>query len=109
MLDLAQFTQGHTIAIPKAHFETIWDIPDPKGYLSFIQEIGRNFKKLGFLYVDTMSFGRMVRHCHVHIVPHNNDNVDWHRALSVIGTYQHDPSRHLTNEIGEKLAKMFAF
>lgn len=108
-LDLAQFTEGHTIAVPKIHATSIWDVPNIGDYYAFIQKIGNHFKRIGFQYVDTMSFGRMVPHSHVHIVPHNLDSIEWKNALSVLGGYQHDPSRRPTPDKGAELVKKFSF
>ncbi len=109
ILDISQFTEGHTIVIPKKHFDKIWDIAGIGEYFAFVQEIGNHFRDLGYKYVDTLTFGRMVSHSHVHVVPHNGDNDDWNRALNVIGNYQKDDSRHPDNEKGKRLMKNFAF
>ncbi len=108
-LDLAQFTQGHTIAVPKKHFDYVWDVNDISGYFSFVQDIGNHYRNLGYKYVDTMTFGRMVRHSHVHIVPHNGEDQDWKKALEIVGSYQQDPSRRLSKEQGQKLVEKFSF
>ena len=109
ILDIAQFTEGHTIVIPKEHFDTMWDVPNIGEYLAFVQKVGNHFRGLEYKYVDTLTFGRMVLHSHVHIVPHNGDSDDWEKALQVIGEYQQDPSRHPNNDKGKKLIKKFSF
>ena len=107
ILDISQFTEGHCLVIPKDHYETIWDFPDIGKLYDFIQKVGNNFKEKGFEYVDTMTFGRMIHHAHVHLIPHNNDNVDWKRALAVLGEYQHDPDRNPSKEEGDALVKKY--
>ena len=109
VLDIAQFTRGHTIVIPKGHYENIWNVPNVGEYWEFVQKVGNHFLSKGFKFADTMTFGRMVLHSHVHIVPHNGDDVDWKRALNVIGRYQQDGSRRIDNNIGEKIAEEFCF
>ncbi len=109
ILDIAQFTEAHTIVIPKKHFETIWDAPDIAGYYSFVQEIGDHFKRKGYAYVDTLTMGQMVHHAHVHMIPHNGDSSDWETALRVIGKYQLDAGRRLTQKEGNRILKEFAF
>ena len=108
ILDIARFTEGHTIIIPKTHYETMWDVPYIGEYFDFIQKVGNHFQNKGFRYVDTMTFGRMVAHSHVHLVPHNGDIPDWEKALSVIGTYQTDDSRRLSPEEGTKLVEKYS-
>lgn len=108
MLDIAQFTEGHTIVIPKQHYETIWDVPNISEYFEFVKKIGNHFREKGFKYVDTMTFGRMVRHAHVHVVPHNGDCSDWEKALKVIGEYQIDSNRHPTMEEAQKVLDRYS-
>ncbi|MBD3362223.1 HIT domain-containing protein [Candidatus Dojkabacteria bacterium] len=107
ILDQSQFTKGHTIVIPKKHHINIWEVVNIKEYSTVIQKIGKHFLNLGFEYVDTLTLGRMVPHCHVHLIPHNGGYNDWTDAISKIGDMQHDKDRRLTNEEGEKLANKF--
>jgi len=94
ILDIAQFVEGHTIVIPKKHYEFIWDIPEISEYMDFVNVISKHYiKDLGYKYVDTASFGRMVPHAHMHLVPHNGKNNDWTDALAQVGAMQEDKSR----------------
>jgi histidine triad (HIT) family protein len=106
-LDISNFTEGHTLVIPKDHIESTWEIPDIGAYYSVVQKIGKHYRGLGSKYVDTLTFGRDVLHAHVHIVPHNIDNPDWKQALAVIGEYQHDPNRRKSKEEMGKIATKF--
>lgn len=104
ILDIAQFTEGHTIVIPKNHFRFIWDINDNK-YFEVINKIANHYKKLGYDYVDSATFGRMVPHAHFHLIPHNGEMNDWRNSLEKIGEMQIDPSRRITKNVGEEIAK----
>lgn len=106
ILDIARFVEGHTIVIPKDHFETIWDVPNIGEYYAVIQKIGNHYKSLGYKYVDTLSFGRMVLHSHVHLVPHSGDK-NWSAALKGVHEMQLDTSRHPTPEEGANLVAKF--
>lgn len=108
-LDLAQFTEGHTIVVPKVHAENIWRVPDIGGYYQFIQELGQHFLEIGFKYVDTMTFGRMISHSHVHVIPHNNEDSDYREALLGIHELQLDPARHPSTEKGVEIMKKYSF
>ena len=105
ILDIAQFTEGHTIVIPKEHFGTIWDMPNIGKYFEFIQKVGNHLKSNGFKFADTITMGRMIPHAHVHIVPHNGDNKDWEWALKIIGSYQTDKKRRISQENGKALVE----
>lgn len=106
-LDLAQFTDGHTIVMPKEHHELIFDVPEFAEYMEFAKEVAEHFRTLGFKYVDTMSWGRMVKHAHFHLVPHNDEQSDWKNALQGVGALQQDKSRWPSKEKGQELVKKF--
>ena len=109
-LDISQFVEGHTLVVPKQHFTYIWDVPNIAEYFKVVQKVGQHFlKDLGYKYVDTMTFGRIVPHAHVHVLPHNGDNAEWDAALSKLGDFTQDQKRRLTKEKGEILAKKFQF
>ncbi|HVX92910.1 MAG TPA: HIT domain-containing protein [Candidatus Dojkabacteria bacterium] len=107
ILDIAQFTEGHTIVIPKKHFRFVWDVDNIDEYFKVAQKIANHFKDLGYEYVDTYIWGRMVPHAHVHLVPHNGNDVKYKEALKGLGELQSDPSRKLTKEKGEEIALKF--
>ena len=103
ILDIAQFVEGHTLVIPKAHYEFVWDIPNVTEYYEFIASVGNHFRNIGFKYVDTLTLGRMVRHAHVHLLPHNDDDEIWNRVQKEIDSIQIDDARKPTPE---KLAEI---
>ena len=109
-LDISQFTKGHTLVIPKKHFRFIWDVDDIQGYADTVKKICNHFTKdLDFKYVDTLTFGRMVPHAHIHLVPHNNGENGWESALESICELQSNESKRLTSQRGEQMRKKFSF
>jgi len=99
ILDIAQFTEGHTIVIPKVHYKFIWDIPNVNKYMNFINKISNHFIDiLGYKYVDTASFGRMVPHAHMHLIPHDGEDNDWSKSLTAVGNMQVDKARWKNKE-----------
>ncbi len=107
ILDIAQFVDGHTLVIPKEHFEFVWDVPNVEQYYKFIASLGNHYRNLGFKYVDTLTLGRMVRHAHVHLLPHNDDNETWTRVQKEIDTIQLDEERKLPPKKMEEIRSMF--
>lgn len=107
ILDISQFTRGHTIVIPKGHFRFIWDVKLYSKYFALIRRISSHYMNLGFKYVDSMSWGRMIEHAHFHLIPHNGEDNDWRKSLKAIGEMQQDQSRRPSKEEGEKIAKEF--
>ncbi|HAM37146.1 TPA: HIT family protein [Patescibacteria group bacterium] len=108
-LDISNFTPGHTLVIPKKHYRFVWDVENIEGYFKVVQKIANHFRNnLKYTYVDTLIFGRMVPHAHVHVVPHNHDSEDWKNALKGIGELQRsDSTRRLCKEDGERIAEKF--
>jgi histidine triad (HIT) family protein len=106
-LDISQFTPGHTLIIPKSHIRFVWDSPKIEEYFRVVQKIAHHYQKLGYTYVDSLSFGRMVPHAHVHLIPHNDNSQDYQQAMAGIGALQTDPSRHPSAELGAQLVAKF--
>lgn len=105
-LDIAQFTTGHTIIIPKKHFRFIWDIENVGEFYEFAVKVANHYRSLGYEFIDSASFGRLIPHAHYHLVPNSENDHDWHEALSKIGDLQKDPNRRLTpEEAGPILSK----
>ncbi|MBI2356847.1 HIT domain-containing protein [Candidatus Dojkabacteria bacterium] len=108
-LDLAHFTEGHTLLIPKEHVQFVWDVEYLDDYYKTAQKIANHYrKKLGYKYVDSATFGRDVPHSHIHLLPHNADGTDWEFALKPIGELQKDRNRWLSREEGERIAQKFS-
>ena len=77
ILDISQATFGHTLVMPKKHYETILDMPDDKaGELMKVankvaKKIITNLNATGCnMIVNTGEVaGQSVKHAHLHIVP----------------------------------------
>ncbi|KUK76940.1 MAG: Uncharacterized protein XD93_0641 [candidate division WS6 bacterium 34_10] len=107
-LDLAQFTKGHTLVIPKAHYKLMFDVPNIGEYFKFVKKVGNHFRELGYKYVDTITMGRMVEHAHVHLIPHNAEGNDWVKALKPLFDLQLDEDRRSDQKEMESIQKKFA-
>ena len=81
-LDIAPVHKGHTLVIPKKHFETILDVPEQE-----LKELILAVKKVAIAvekgvdadgFVVTMSnkkaAGQVVPHAHFHIIPRFEDD-----------------------------------
>lgn len=106
ILDIAHFVDGHTIVIPKKHYQFVWDVDDSE-YFEVTKKIANHYKTLGYKYIDSMVFGRMVPHAHIHLLPHNGDSAEYNSALTDIGAMQQSPTRRLSREEGEKIVQKF--
>lgn len=83
-LDIAKDFDGHTLVIPKKHFENILDIDN-----FYLIEVLKAVKLISKHYVDNCGYtgvnvlnasgqdaGQSVFHLHFHILPRNNDGQD---------------------------------
>ncbi len=81
-LDIFPISKGHTIIVPKSHYQNIEDIPDKE-----LAEIFKIVKKLSILIHKRLkidgynilqnnfeSAGQVINHFHVHIIPRNKND-----------------------------------
>lgn len=82
ILDLSQTTKGHTLVMPKKHYQNILEIPQDElaNLIIKVQEIAKkvtaNLGAKGFnILVNTNEVaGQSVMHLHVHIIPRYDEN-----------------------------------
>ena len=82
-LDISQTTKGHTLVIPKKHFQNIFELEDTEkqNYLNVIQKVSTAIKKatncegINILNNNGEEAGQTVFHCHIHMIPrYSNDS-----------------------------------
>ena len=87
ILDLSQATTGHTLVIPKKHFDNIYSIDDEtiKHLFGVVKKICCHYKKvipnlagINILNNNEAKAGQTVMHYHIHIIPRyiNDDLTD---------------------------------
>lgn len=100
-LDVSPLAEGHTLVVPKAEIDYVFDIPedDYKEFFAFAKKIAisiqKNFpcKKVGIAVV-----GLEVPHAHIHLIPINEVNgIDFSR-----------PKLKLTDERFKEIAKIIS-
>ena len=82
ILDISQTTYGHTLVMPKKHYETFLDMPNEEAgnLMKKVQEIAElivaktNAKGCNILNNTNEVAGQTVMHAHVHIIPRYDDN-----------------------------------
>lgn len=84
ILDLGPASKGHTLILPKAHFENLYELPDDLAGKALIlaKEVTKKMKKVlncdGYNVVQNngTAAGQTVFHFHMHLIPRNeNDGV----------------------------------
>ncbi len=96
-LDIKPKSQGHTVVIPKKHYQWVWDLPAGRQdlpnfgeYLEKVREVEQKLQKaLQPEFIEMWVFGKDVPHAHVHLIPH----------------YQKEPAKIELQELSEKISK----
>lgn len=69
-LDLYPAALGHSLLIPKKHFDYVWDISDIDKFFLIAQKIAKHFQKVTSQpIVYSLIHGEGVKHAHLHIIP----------------------------------------
>ena len=80
-LDINPTHNGHTIIIPKKHYENFFDIDEQT--LTYILKIAKEISKLlkeklsydGITLIQNNGLGQDIKHYHLHLIPkYNNEN-----------------------------------
>lgn len=77
ILDLSPATKGHTLILPKDHFENLFDADKPtvEGVMKMAQKIGSAMMKtlgcdgINVVQNNGAAAGQTVKHLHVHLIP----------------------------------------
>ena len=82
ILDISQTTMGHTLVMPKKHYESMLEMPDEEfgELMSLTSKLAKDItakldaKGCNLLNNSNEVAGQTVMHTHVHIIPRFNDN-----------------------------------
>ncbi|MCF0111990.1 MAG: HIT family protein [Erysipelotrichaceae bacterium] len=82
ILDLSQVTKGHTLVMPKEHYETLIDVPSQLAMhmMEVVQIVAKrlttNLHAKGFNVLNNGGelAGQTVMHAHIHIIPRYEEN-----------------------------------
>ncbi len=106
-LDINASTKGHTLIVPKKHFENIFDVDE-----KYLEEITKAVKHVSLLLKEKLNVssvnilnnsgtlaGQTVMHFHIHVIPrYENDGL-------VLEPKQTEPNFDLLKDIQEQLIK----
>jgi histidine triad (HIT) family protein len=81
-LDVAPFTEGHTLVIPKKHYRWVWDVPNLEKYILVVKKIVNHYQKVfKDEFVGSVVWGMLVPHAHIQILPTpRNIDLGWVRG-----------------------------
>lgn len=70
-LDINPKSPGHTLVIPKTHYQWTYDVPNFGQFWEVAKKIAlAQIEALSCDYVTFMTLGIEVPHAHIHVVPH---------------------------------------
>lgn len=103
-LDINPVVEGHTLVVPKAQAEFVWDLNDDD-YLALmesVKKVGLRLREVvGKKYVGQLVVGTDVPHAHIHILPFN-ETQEMKRTLD-------GPGAPADDEALAKMAKRLRF
>ncbi len=103
-LDISQTTFGHTLVIPKAHFENIFEISNDvfMHLMNVVQILSSKIKSelnctgVNIVNNNGESAGQTVFHYHAHIIPRYDENDGYAQSFSNnINNYTNDEIKEL--------------
>jgi len=103
ILDIRPINEGHTLVIPKKHYENLYEIPDEEvAYLfKIVKKVASAVKKatnadgISIFQNNGRAAGQVIFHVHVHIIPRYEGQRS-HRL-------RYDASREKLDEVARKI------
>ncbi len=69
-LDINPVSKGHTLLIPKSHYQWVYEVPNFGEYWEKALDVTKKLQKaLRPKYISYFTHGLMVPHAHIHIIP----------------------------------------
>ncbi len=106
-LDLSQATLGHTLVVPKKHYENIFDLDENLPLLKVVSKIAKALKKgLGISDLNIVNnngplAGQTINHFHIHLIPrYEGDKVSFIFGENKISN---DEFKTLVNKITKEI------
>jgi histidine triad (HIT) family protein len=101
-LDIHPATEGHTLVIPKAQVEFVWDLSDEdySAVMATAKKLALHLRKqLNVPYIGTKIIGTDVPHSHVHLIPFTRTE-----EYSTMPDMSAEPDHAALAELAKKLA-----
>jgi len=102
-LDIYPRFKGHTLVIPKKHYQWVYDVPQFDQFWQAVLKITKAINKsLNPVFVSYLTYGLEVPHAHIHIIPHYGQKNE-----EILPAAKHFSSGKM-KEIMEKIKKGFS-
>lgn len=104
-LDIFPSTEGHTLVIPKAQVQFVWELEgdDYRALMESVKKVALHLKEVtGKAYVGSMIVGTDVPHAHVHVIPFETAH-EMKNAVLTDGRDDKEPDHAGLAALAEKL------
>ncbi len=111
-MDLNPASIGHTLVVPREHFENIYEIPENvlADIFAVVKRVSAAVKKtvgaegISILQLNGRAAGQMVMHFHVHVIPRFRGDL-LSKAIGAMGGHQgfEKPERRDLDETAQKI------
>ena len=110
-MDLRPANVGHTLVVPREHWETIYDIPEKilADLFAVVKRVSVAVKKtvgaegISILQFNERAAGQSVRHFHVHVIPRSRGDAISKFMGAMLGLGFEKVEREDLDEIAEKI------
>ena len=110
-MDLRPANVGHTLVVPREHWETIYDIPEKilADLFAVVKRVSVAVKKtvgaegISILQFNERAAGQSVRHFHVHVIPRSRGDAISKFMGAMLGLGFEKVERKDLDEIAEKI------
>lgn len=83
-LDIHPRVPGHTLLIPKKHYQWVYDVPEFGAYWQAVLHVTQAMKKaLSPRFITYMTHGLEIPHAHIHILPRTHETEIAPKPLSL--------------------------
>ena len=110
-MDLNPANSGHTLIIPKEHWENIYEIPEKilTKMAPIIKRVCAAVKKaigcegISILQLNGKAAGQVVMHFHVHMIPRFSGDIMSKTPGAIVKHYKLSPERGQLDEIAKRI------
>lgn len=100
-LDIYPKSKGHTLLIPKKHYQWVYDVEEFERYWKVALKVTKAIRKSQKPYfIQYLTFGLDVPHAHIHIIPYYKE-LSPTEAVTIKESF----TKEQMNEIAEKIRK----